>query len=1135
MVKKMNSKKRLYCSLIGSTAVALSALVTTYLTLNAHAGGAAFDPTYGGTRSGCYKSFDQSDRNNYSTWNDTCFGASWREYAVGGDYYKHNDDKSKIAQWESDCTAVGANKYYRLGYERFNTFHSADPSKYTARGEQKGFKRVNEISGHGGTVTFNTSGLSWNTVETIYNKGKAIAEANPSDSKWDSFRSKNWSEISGFCWNEEWVNQTAESKFGAFSWVSTTSSAEKKTTSEDSTVSDTITTDQEKVTVNFKHQLGYTPPSDVSGKTFGAASTNYDVKVTKDGTDVTSQANFSTSKSGSADINNNVFTANSSTWSPWLGQSSIEVDVPEGGSVKVCSKITYDPKIIGWKETSSKNYEKDDDTTENRNKFSQACITIKRGDEETEDGGQINFWSSSKVELNGGGDLPSGAWGESDDKDADDDKRTVTLKVSTDQDSINVNFSHKMYKSHTAKDGSDMPGPSSSSDVWPSDICTTYGVVNDQTGTVVDSEEYCHNADPDEIEAPEDYPVTTIPTKQGETVRVCSMISYEPRTITLMRTKKTKQEPDGVGPIDVYSGQATLDSFGNPYLGPVLNPWGAPVQFLGYGSDGTPMFDWDGPVYDGWGGQLYEQKYKEVFDHWEYSKDEEFDNGWSEACIEVTKPDDPDLPPSVKGPNQGDNDDEFMYTGESTEMDWKLEATNYETRRILGYQYIIFQVHVQQGINDANITKGNISAPPTTPRSTSDPCTWYRSNRGIMLRNSLCTAVFSGDYASDGFSTGTGPWKSANSDNYIVPNHVGDKYCNSAGVKWGYWYGVFGGTNGSVRNDWKKYGSEYWTNYDAACRTIVKKPSTSFWNGGVFTHGSIDTISSSRYLNPTFAAVASSPDSTFGSWSEYLAVINGETYNFASGAALAFDGNGRPILEIVDSSKLTISNVVFTSDDRDKVGHSGINSTSTLRDRLSSYIYGSEEFSSNNISGFNTSNTRVIRVNGTATIQGNITTSVNNPGGAINSIYDLPQVVIYASDGINIESGVDRVDAWLITDGVVDTCSSYNLSQSGSDPQAHVQDYPSSRDSACSRQLIINGPVIARGVKLNRTAGSDPLNYTTVNPNGSSLSTDGGLAQAISGEVFNLSAETYLWAYAQAGRYKSSYTEAYSRELPPRY
>ncbi len=36
-------------------------------------------------------------------------------------------------------------------------------------------------------------------------------------------------------------------------------------------------------------------------------------------------------------------------------------------------------------------------------------------------------------------------------------------------------------------------------------------------------------------------------------------------------------------------------------------------------------------------------------------------------------------------------------------------------------------------------------------------------------------------------------------------------------------------------------------------------------------------------------------------------------------------------------------------------------------------------------------------------------------------------------------------------------------------------------------------------------------------------------------EIFSLGADDYLWAYAQAGRYNSSYTDAYTRELPPRY
>lgn len=63
---------------------------------------------------------------------------------------------------------------------------------------------------------------------------------------------------------------------------------------------------------------------------------------------------------------------------------------------------------------------------------------------------------------------------------------------------------------------------------------------------------------------------------------------------------------------------------------------------------------------------------------------------------------------------------------------------------------------------------------------------------------------------------------------------------------------------------------------------------------------------------------------------------------------------------------------------------------------------------------------------------------------------------------------------------------------------------------------------------LRRSFGSDPL----VTRHGTFGSASNKHA---AGEVFNLCADTYLWAYAQAGRYDSSYTESYSRELAPRY
>ena len=94
---------------------------------------------------------------------------------------------------------------------------------------------------------------------------------------------------------------------------------------------------------------------------------------------------------------------------------------------------------------------------------------------------------------------------------------------------------------------------------------------------------------------------------------------------------------------------------------------------------------------------------------------------------------------------------------------------------------------------------------------------------------------------------------------------------------------------------------------------------------------------------------------------------------------------------------------------------------------------------------------------------------------------------------------------------------------------ASVRDYGG--DITCSKRLEINGPVFTKNVISKRSFGADGIS----NDDHDGGNTEPDNHRAVSGEVFNLSADTYLWAYAQAGRYSSSYSEAYSRELPPRY
>lgn len=198
------------------------------------------------------------------------------------------------------------------------------------------------------------------------------------------------------------------------------------------------------------------------------------------------------------------------------------------------------------------------------------------------------------------------------------------------------------------------------------------------------------------------------------------------------------------------------------------------------------------------------------------------------------------------------------------------------------------------------------------------------------------------------------------------------------------------------------------------------------------------------------------------------------------------------------------------------------------------------------------SRTVVIDVAGTLTIGENIyngsnyaneghqTSRVISTGNAptcyassYDNIAQIPQTIIIAHN-IHIDPSVENIDAWLIAgynggSGIIDTCYGY---EPGDNLNADV----------CNKQLKVNGPVFAKTIRLNRTygAGSEELadkqyrysssgaimdSWSTLSPNPTSID---------SAEIFNLRADAYLWAYAQAQRFSQAVT-TYSRELAPRY
>ena len=202
---------------------------------------------------------------------------------------------------------------------------------------------------------------------------------------------------------------------------------------------------------------------------------------------------------------------------------------------------------------------------------------------------------------------------------------------------------------------------------------------------------------------------------------------------------------------------------------------------------------------------------------------------------------------------------------------------------------------------------------------------------------------------------------------------------------------------------------------------------------------------------------------------------------------------------------------------------------SYIRQTKSSINSESEQTTSNYAS-----NTLVIYVNGKLTIDTNICTgsgdcSIGNNGGYLtlqgrnndwySNIYSLPQVLIIAKKGIVVTENVNQIDAWLITDGNVDTCAQFKVG-SGSSEQ-------------CTNPLIINGPVIAKSLTLDRTAGANPGsgNPDTSNVLYKNLANDGSITP---GEIFNLRPDTLFWAYGQSQR-SSRANVTYTRELAPRY
>lgn len=673
------------------------------------------------------------------------------------------------------------------------------------------------------------------------------------------------------------------------------------------------------------------------------------------------------------------------------------------------------------------------------------------GDIVIEEVGDGNFWSRSTVEIPAQNDV-------SYHKLESTDNGSVSVKVSTDADHLNVNFWHNVYYDETIWDPNAYPTTSASLDQFP-DVCTDWDVQwREGKSGPVGSGSLCTGKSGGnsgkEVSRTNSFKIDLDP---GETVKICQRISLDPVNITLSR----KEHKHWVG-------------------------------------------TWPNRQYVHW--------------YWEYTISSTSGTSYSEACAEVTRPPEP----GGGGPySTGTADSTIMFAGETASpVGWSTSALSVPTRRLVKWQAVVYRIPVSVGYY-GTITKGTINTEDVSmpARWRGDgACGWYRTKSAVDYCNTIGGRYGDLDY---------GP--TARLDTYngsaavVVPDTVGYKYCNSFAYRYTYYYAYV--IDGS-ETWYEEPARAYWNVYDAACRTIAKKPSTGIWNGSMMTNGGVVTSSSPRFNNAIMGIETSVGGSRtlYGSWVEYLASVGKNvTYfssasNFAigSGDLSAPDSNSTPI--ILNNSQLTIAN-------KTKLGSSGIGNNSTYRTRLTTFMENQATSIGDTLGATTITGTQIMKHTGTLKITGNIIAAP----GPYSSIYHIPQAVIFVHGDLEIASDVTRIDAWLIVDGKINTCSNSIPGKAGFVSGSTESDAIGRPRDTCNKQLVFNGPVMAGKLELNRSFGSDPLiTYRTGTFGAAST-------KYAAGEVFNLRADTYLWAYAQAGRYDSSYTESYSRELAPRY
>ena len=249
-----------------------------------------------------------------------------------------------------------------------------------------------------------------------------------------------------------------------------------------------------------------------------------------------------------------------------------------------------------------------------------------------------------------------------------------------------------------------------------------------------------------------------------------------------------------------------------------------------------------------------------------------------------------------------------------------------------------------------------------------------------------------------------------------------------------------------------------------------------------------------------------------GSWGEYGILAPGAVSHLASESGANGGNGGAPS----SWSKLTFANTgtpagcvssfgcFASASSMGKIpGVGAFVKTATYNGAPLNYDQGAASFKSSDIPGIisganiaNFSKSASITTTGDITIDQDI---VYNPG-SLTSSNDIPQLILIGNN-INITGNVKHIDAWLIANDTINTCSDAVQS--------------ALRSSNCSNQLVVNGAIMANQLLLDRTY------HDQAQPSEPS-------------EKLNLRADSYIWS-SNVARQNGQWQTVYSTNLPPRY